>query len=359
MVRVYCKNTNSAKEVQEGLTLMEILPEFDFEQPYPIIAAKVNNVSQGLKYRVYNNQDVEFVDYRTYVGRGVYRRSLCFLLCKAANDLFPGCRITLRRPIAKGYLCDMVKKDGSKAAQQDIDAIKERMQALVDADVEFHRHEARLEDAIEVFRKMGYDDKVKLLETSEDVYVKYYTLEGTPDYFYDALLPSTGYLKVWELTPYHGSFILRVPNRHNPEKLAPFYIQDKTFDIFLENIRWNKIMNLENVGDVNLACRRGEASNLIQVSEALQEKKIVQIAETIHSRFCDPVNPIKVVLITGPSSSGKSTFCRRLSIQIMACGIQPVFFSTDDYFVNRVETPKLPDGSYDFDNFETVDHKVL
>ena len=232
------------------------------------------------------------------------------------------------------------------------------MEELVEKDIEFHRHEVRVEDAIEVFRKMGYTDKVKLLETCGRVYINFYTLGGTPDYFYDALVPSMGYLKVWSLTKYRHGMLLRLPDRHHPEELAPFYEQPKTFDVLIENEHWNRIMGLGNVGDVNLACQKGLASELIQVAEALQEKKIVQIAEDIYKRYYGE-NPVRIVLITGPSSSGKTTVCRRLSVQLKACGLRPVFFSTDDYFVNREDTPRLPDGSFDFDGFDTVDHAYL
>lgn len=358
MLRIYCKNTGTFKEFQEGSTLLDMIPEFDFERPYEIISAKVNNVSQGLKFRVFNNRDVEFLDYRTYAGRNVYCRSLCFLLCKAAQDLFPGCKVVIRRPISKGYFCRLDKPDGESMHRDDIAAIRERMQQLVAADTPFRRHEVQATEAISLFRGLGMPDKVKLLETCGEVYVSYYTLEGFADYYCGALVPSTGYLKIWSLEPYHGGMLLRVPDRHHPENLAPFYEQPKTFDVFAESIKWNRIMGLDNVGDVNLACLGGKASDLIQVAEALQEKKIVQIAEEIDTRHNSP-DPVRLVLITGPTSSGKSTFCKRLSVQLKACGLLPISFSTDDYFVNRLDTPKLPDGSFDFDNFETVDHNAL
>lgn len=358
MLRIYCKNTGTFKEFQEGSTLLDMIPEFDFERPYEIISAKVNNVSQGLKFRVFNNRDVEFLDYRTYAGRNVYCRSLCFLLCKAAQDLFPGCKVVIRRPISKGYFCRLDKPDGESMHRDDIAAIRERMQQLVAADTPFRRHEVQATEAISLFRGLGMPDKVKLLETCGEVYVSYYTLEGFADYYCGALVPSTGYLKIWSLEPYHGGMLLRVPDRHHPENLAPFYEQPKTFDVFAESIKWNRIMGLDNVGDVNLACLGGKASDLIQVAEALQEKKIVQIAEEIDTRHNSP-DPVRLVLITGPTSSGKSTFCKRLSVQLKACGLLPISFSTDDYFVNRLDTPKLPDGSFDFDNFETVDHDAL
>lgn len=358
MLRIYCKNTGTFKEFQEGSTLLDMIPEFDFERPYEIISAKVNNVSQGLKFRVFNNRDVEFLDYRTYSGRNVYCRSLCFLLCKAAQDLFPGCKVVIRRPISKGYFCRLDKPGGESMHRDDIAAIRERMQQLVAADTPFRRHEVQATEAISLFRGLGMPDKVKLLETCGEVYVSYYTLDGFADYYCGALVPSTGYLKIWSLEPYHGGMLLRVPDRHHPENLAPFYEQPKTFDVFAESIKWNRIMGLDNVGDVNLACLGGKASDLIQVAEALQEKKIVQIAEEIDTRHNSP-DPVRLVLITGPTSSGKSTFCKRLSVQLKACGLLPISFSTDDYFVNRLDTPKLPDGSFDFDNFETVDHDAL
>lgn len=359
MVKVFCKNTGTVKEFKEGTTLLDMVPHFEFEKPYAIISAKVNNISEGLKYRVFNNRDVEFLDYRSYSGRNVYCRSLCFLLCKAARDLFPTCRIVLRRPISKGYYCELVKGDGSNVNQSDVDKISSRMRTLVEENIPFKRNEVRISDAISLFSELGYEDKVKLLKTSGEVYISYYTLGDTADYYYDSLVSSSGYLKVWDLSLYKDGLLLRVPDRHRPDELAPFHEQPKTFEIFKETLSWNRIMGLDNVGDVNEACLAGKATDLIEVAEALQERKIVWIAEEIKKRYYAPENPIRIVLITGPTSSGKSTFCKRLSVQLKACGLIPVSFSTDDYFVNRVETPLLPDGSYDFDNFETVDHNYL
>ncbi|MBO5808058.1 MAG: nucleoside kinase [Bacteroidales bacterium] len=359
MVKIYCVNTKTSKTFPEGTTLMDMLDEFEFEKPYPILCAKVNNVSQGLKYRAFNSRQVEFLDYTSYVGRSVYCNSLCFLLCKAAKDVFPDCRVVLRRPISKGYYCNIQKGDSSHISAEDLERITARMREIADADMPFRRHEVRTEEAIELFSGLGHEDKVKLLNSTGDVYVNYYTLDGTPDHYYEALLASTGYLKVWDLSMYRDGLLLRVPNRHKPEELAPFVEQPKTFEVFSENLKWNRIMGLDNAGDVNLACQRGEAGDLIKIAEALQEKKIVQIAEEIERRVNDPENPVRLVLITGPSSSGKSTFCKRLSIQLKACGIRPVSFSTDDYFVNRLDTPRLPNGDFDFDNFDTVDHRYL
>lgn len=359
MVRIYCKNTGTYKEFLEGTPLLDIAPQFEFDKPYDILASKVNNVAEGLRFRVFHNRDVEFLDYRTYIGRNFYSRSLCFLLYKATRDLFPESRMTIRRPISKGYFCSVYKNDGSFLTEEDVEAIGARMRELVDENIPFKRKELQIEEAIKIFKESGDLDKVKLLETCGEVYITCYSLEDVTDYYYDELVPSTGYLKTFGVKLCHGGILLRVPDRHHPEDLAPLHEEPKTFEVFAETHKWNWIMGLSNVGDVNESILKGNASDLIQISEALQEKKIVQIAEEIERRHNDPENPVKLVLITGPSSSGKSTVCKRLSVQLKACGLHPISFSTDDYFVNRVDTPKLPDGSYDFDNFDTVDHEYL
>ena len=359
MVRIFCKNTGTYKEFLEGTPLLDIAPAFEFDKPYDILAAKVNNVAEGLRFRVFHNRDVEFLDYRTYIGRNFYSRSLCFLLYKATRDLFPESRMTIRRPISKGYFCSVYKNDGSFLTEEDVEAIGSRMRELVNENIPFKRKELQIGEAIRIFKESGDLDKVKLLETCGEVYITCYSLGDVTDYYYDELVPSTGYLKTFGVKLCHRGILLRIPDRHHPEDLAPLHEEPKTFEVFAETHKWNWIMGLSNVGDVNESILKGNASDLIQISEALQEKKIVQIAEEIERRHNDPENPVKLVLITGPSSSGKSTVCKRLSVQLKACGLHPISFSTDDYFVNRIDTPKLPDGSYDFDNFDTVDHEYL
>lgn len=357
MVRIYCKNTQSYKEFAEGTTLLEMLPSFDFHQPYPIISAKVNNVSQGLKFKVYNNRDVEFIDATDPSGMRVYQRSLFFLLCKSAHEVFPSCRVYVEHPLSGGFYCNLKKKDDTDLTEEDVERIKARMWEIVADDTAFHRREVQIIEAIRLFRQLGYIDKVRLLETSPEVYTDYYLLGDSPDYYYGRLLPSAGYLKVWDIQKCHDGLLIRVPSRRDPSVLVPYIPQPKTYDIFSENLKWSIITKLGNVGDVNHKILAGGGSELIQVAEALQEKKIVKIAEEIESRYNE--SGVRLVLITGPSSSGKTTFCKRLSVQLKACGLQPISFSTDDYFVNRLDTPKLPDGQYDFDNFDTVDHDLL
>lgn len=358
MVQVYCKNTKETKRFPEGTSLAQMLSEFDCKSPYPIVSAKVNNVSQGLKFKVYQNKDIEFIDVRESSGMRVYCRSLYFLLYKASCDLFPGSKLYIEHPISNGYFCHIRKADDTDITPDDILKLEIRMKDLVGKDLPFHRYDVQTERAIKEFRKAGFEDKVRLLQTSGEAYTDYYTLGETADYFYGKLVPSTGYLTVWAIQPYHDGLLLRGPSHKDPSRVEEFVDQPKTFEMFKEALRWNIIMGLSTVGDVNEAFLNGRASELIQIAEALQEKKIVQIAEEIDRRYHSE-NPLQVVLITGPSSSGKTTFCKRLSVQLKACGLHPMSMSTDDYFVNRVETPKFPDGSYDFDNFDTVDHDLM
>ena len=367
MLQIRCKNINVTKSFPEGTSLLDVYQEFadEIKLPYPVVSAKVNNVSEGLKFRLFQNRDVEFMDAREGSGHRVYVRSLSFLLYKATQDVFPGSKLFIEHSLARGYYCNFKptpgpsRGEGKLVTDEIVESLKKRMQEIVDLDIPFRRTEATTEEAIRVFTERGFADKVKLLETSGQIYSDYYTLGDTVDYYYGALVPSAGYLKVWGLERYEDGLLLRVPDWNNPLKLAEKVAQPKTFEMFAEKTHWDIIMRLSNAGDVNKAIKRGYASELIQVSEALQEKKIVQIAEEIDRRFHQEKDPVRIVLITGPSSSGKTTFCKRLSVQLLACGLRPVSFSTDDYFVNRVDTPKLPNGDYDFDNIETVEYSLL
>ena len=361
MLHIRCKNTNTTKSFPEGSSLLDVYQEFqeEIKLPYPVVSAKVNNVSQGLKFRLFQNRDVEFLDARDGSGHRAYVRSLSFVLYKATQDLFPGSKLFIEHSLCRGYYCNFKKRTPDALTDDDVKQICRRIQEIIDLDMPFRRTEATNEEAIRVFTDRGFSDKVKLLETSGQIYSDYYTLGDTVDYYYGPLVPAAGYLKVWGLERYEQGLLLRVPDWNDPSRLAEKVAQPKTFEMFAEKTRWDIIMRLSNAGDVNKAIMRGHASELIQVSEALQEKKIVQIAEEIDRRFHRKKNPVRLVLITGPSSSGKSTFCKRLSVQLLACGLRPISFSTDDYFVNRVDTPKLPNGDYDFDNVAAVDYKLL
>lgn len=361
MLQIRCKNNNITKSFPEGTSLLEVYQDYaeELKMPFPVVSAKVNNTSQGLKFRLFQNRDVEFLDAREGSGRRVYVRSLCFVLYKATADLFPASRLFIEHPLSGGFYCNFKKKDGQPITDEDVKALQQRMQEIIDLDMPFRRTEATTDEALRVFKDRHFSDKVQLLETCGQIYSDYYTLGDTVDYYYGPLLPSAGYLKVWGLERCHDGLLLRVPDKNNPLLLAERIEMPRTFEVFAEKVHWDVIMRLSTAGDVNQAVINGHASELIQVSEALQEKKIVKIAEEIDTRFHRKENPLRLVLITGPSSSGKSTFCKRLSIQLLACGLRPLSFSTDDYFVNRVDTPLLPNGQYDFDNVETVDCQLL
>ena len=361
MLQIRCKNNNITKSFPEGTSLLDVYQEYadDLQMQNPVVAALVNNTAQGLKFRLYQNRDVEFLDAREGPGHRAYVRSLCFVLYKATQDLFPGSKLFIEHTISRGYYCNFKKRGNDALTEDDIDRIKERMQEIINLDMPFRRNEATTEEAVRVFSERGFSDKVKLLETSGQIYSDYYMLGDTVDFYYGPLVPSASYLTVWGLEPYHDGMLLRVPDWNDPSRLAEKVDMPKTYEMFAEKTRWDIIMRLSNAGDVNKAILKGHASELIQVSEALQEKKIVQIAEEIDRRFHREENPVRMVLITGPSSSGKTTFCKRLSVQLLACGLRPYSVSTDDYFVNRVDTPLLPNGDYDFDNIETVEYRLL
>ena len=361
MLQILCKNNNITKSFPEGTSLLEVYQDYaeELKMPFPVVSAKVNNTSQGLKFRLFQNRDVEFLDAREGSGRRVYVRSLCFVLYKATADLFPASRLFIEHPLSGGFYCNFKKKNGQPLTDDDVKALQQRMQEIIDLDMPFRRTEATTDEALRVFKDRHFSDKVQLLETCGQIYSDYYTLGDTVDYYYGPLLPSAGYLKVWGLERCHDGLLLRVPDKNNPLQLAERIEMPRTFEVFAEKVHWDVIMRLSTAGDVNQAVINGHASELIQVSEALQEKKIVKIAEEIETRFHRKEKPLRLVLITGPSSSGKSTFCKRLSIQLLACGLRPLSFSTDDYFVNRIDTPLLPNGQYDFDNVETVDCQLL
>ena len=361
MLQIRCKNNNVTKSFPEGCSLLDVYQDFadEIRLPFPVVSAKVNNTSQGLKFRLFQNRDVEFIDASEGSGHRAYVRSLCFVLYKSVCDIFPGSKLFIEHPLSRGYYCNLKRRSGERFTAADVDRIKERMQQVINADMPFRRFEATTDEALRILSERGFSDKVKLIETSGQIYTDYYMLGDTVDYYYGPLVPSAGYLKVWDLEPYGDGLLLRVPDRKNPLVLAEKIDQPKTYEMFAEKVHWDIIMRLSNAGDVNKAVLKGNASRLIQVSEALQEKKIVKIAEEIDTRFRAPENPIRIVLITGPSSSGKTTFCKRLSIQLLACGLHPISFSTDDYFVNRVDTPLLPNGQYDFDNIKAVDCELL
>lgn len=351
-LKIYCKNNGTTQDVPAGSTLLEAYRQIGLRLPYPVVSAKVNNCSEGLNFRLYNNKDVEYLDVRDSSGMRTYVRSLCFILYKAATELFPQSKLYVEHPVSKGYFCRL--ELGRPLVLEDVVAIKQRMQEIIDRDIPFRRTECHTSEAVRIFSERGMMDKVKLLETSGSLYTYYYMLEETADYYYGNLLPSTGFVYLFDLVKYYEGLLLRIPNKEKPDVLEEVVKQEKMLDVFKEHLRWNYIMGLSNVGDFNRACEQGHATDLINVAEALQEKKIAQIADAIFHRGTEG-HRTRLVLIAGPSSSGKTTFSKRLSVQLMTNGLHPYPLSLDNYFVDREQTPLDANGNYDYESLYALD----
>lgn len=352
MLQIYCKNKNLTKEFPEGSSLLDIYEGFNLEMPYGPVSAKVNNKVESLDFRVYYNKDIEFLDITTTSGMRTYVRSLCFILVRAVEELYPDGTVSLEYPVSKGYFCNL--HIGRPVELDDVQRIKQKMHEIIEANLPFLRTEAHTDDVINLFLQRGMMDKVKLLKTSGQLYTCYYRLGDTVDYYYGSLVPSTGYIHLFDIAKYYDGLLLRIPSRENPGKLEEVIKQEKMLEVFQEYHRWNRIMGISTVGDFNVACNEGHATDLINLSEALQEKKISRIADEITNRNQNGER-VKLVLISGPSSSGKTTFSKRLSIQLMANGLKPYPISLDDYFVDREKTPLDANGKHDFESLYALD----
>lgn len=349
---IYCTNTASQIEAEGGERLLDIYKRLDIPSAYPAVTARVNHKSESLDYRVYNPCDVEFVDITDPSGMRAYVRSLCFVLYKAITELHPGSRLRIEHSISHGNYC-VLKNGDAPLTEENIKAIKQRMQEIVAEDIPFEHKLAHTEEVIEIFRKQNMLEKVALLESIGDLYTNYYLLDGLADIYYSWLVPSTGYLSVFDLVPYSDGMLLLPPDTTAPSRPASVINQQKMLRAFGEYIAFNHIVGLDGVGKLNRAIEENRATELIQVAEALHEKKIAQIAEEIATRFRN--GGARIVLISGPSSSGKTTFSKRLSIQLMTSLITPAAISLDDYFVNRKDTPRDENGDYDYESLYALD----
>lgn len=352
VLHIRCKNNKKTQEVPIGSTLSDIYKEINLQMPYGPVSAKVNNKVEGLHYRVYHNKDVEFLNLLTPSGIRTYTRSLFLVLCKAVHDLYTGSQVIIDIPVSNGYYCNL--QLGHEITTEDVDRIRTRMQEIIDAKMPIQRYETTTEEAVKMFTELGDIQKAKLLKSSGSLYCVYYVLDDYKDYYYGSMLTNTSQLHLFGLEPYFDGVLLRIPSTQDPSKLGELIRQDKMFEVFKEHHRWQSILGIKTVGDFNEAVKNGLATDLINVSEALQEKKISQIADTIAGR-----KEIKVVLIAGPSSSGKTTFCKRLSVQLLASGVKPVQISLDDYFVNRTETPKDENGELDYESIYALNIPLI
>ena len=353
VIQIRCKNNKKTQKVAIGSTLFDIFSEIGLEMSHGPISCKVNNKVEGMHYRVYNSKDLEFLDMTSSSGSRAYTRTLFFVLCKAVKDIFPASPdVIIDIPVSNGFYVDV--RLGKELTEEEVGKLRNRMQEIIDARMPIRRYMVPTEDAIALFQEMGDVEKVKLLKTSGSIYTTYYKIGDYVDYYYGTLLTNTSELYLFGLEKYYDGMLLRIPSLKNPDQLGEITRQDKMFDIFKEHHRWQDIIGIRTVGDFNQAVTAGFSTDIINISEALQEKKIAQIAEDIAQR-----KGVKLVLLAGPSSSGKTTSCKRLSIQLAVNGLKPLQISLDDYFVDREKTPKDESGEYDYESIYALDLKLI
>ena len=353
VIQIRCKNNKKTQKVAIGSTLFDIFSEIGLEMSHGPISCKVNNKMEGMHYPVYNSKDLEFLDMTSSSGSRAYTRTLFFVLCKAVKDIFPASPdVIIDIPVSNGFYVDV--RLGKELTEEEVGKLRNRMQEIIDAHMPIRRYMVPTEDAIALFQEKGDVEKVKLLKTSGSIYTTYYKIGDYVDYYYGTLLTNTSELYLFGLEKYYDGMLLRIPSLKNPDQLGEITRQDKMFDIFKEHHRWQDIIGIRTVGDFNQAVTAGFSTDIINISEALQEKKIAQIAEDIAQR-----KGVKLVLLAGPSSSGKTTSCKRLSIQLAVNGLKPLQISLDDYFVDRDKTPKDESGEYDYESIYALDLKLI
>ena len=351
-IQIRCKNNKKSQKVEIGSTLFDIFSAFDLKMTHGPVSARVNNKVEGMHYRVYNSKDVEFLDMTSSSGSRAYTRTLFFVLCKAVQDIYPATDVVIDIPVSNGFYVDI--RLGRPVVDEDVNIIRRRMQEIIDARMPIRRFTVPTEEAVALFQEKGDVEKVKLLKTSGSIYTTYYKIGDYVDYYYGTLLTNTSQLYLFGLEKYYDGMLLRIPSLKNPDVLGEMTRQDKMFEIFKEHHRWQSILGIRTVGDFNQAIDANHATDIINISEALQEKKIANIAEEIASR-----KGVKLVLLAGPSSSGKTTSCKRLSIQLAVNGLKPLQISLDDYFVDREKTPKDASGEYDYESIYALDLDLI
>ena len=352
VIQIRCKNNKKSQKVEIGSTLFDIFSAFDLKMTHGPVSARVNNKVEGMHYRVYNSKDVEFLDMTSSSGSRAYTRTLFFVLCKAVQDIYPATDVVIDIPVSNGFYVDI--RLGRPVVDEDVNIIRRRMQEIIDARMPIRRFTVPTEEAVALFQEKGDIEKVKLLKTSGSIYTTYYKIGDYVDYYYGTLLTNTSQLYLFGLEKYYDGMLLRIPSLKNPDVLGEMTRQDKMFEIFKEHHRWQSILGIRTIGDFNQAIDANHSTDIINISEALQEKKIAKIAEEIASR-----KGVKLVLLAGPSSSGKTTSCKRLSIQLAVNGLKPLQISLDDYFVDREKTPKDASGEYDYESIYALDLDLI
>ncbi len=345
-IKIYCENTKIEKGYPFGTTLQDIIDDQNIKLDFPILGAMVNHKLKELDYLIYKPKTVNFIDYRHQDGKRVYMRSLSMVLFKAAHDLYPDKKLKIKHGVSNGVYCELGEYNTESNHQEVVQRLRERMREIIEKDIDFEREELRTEEALKIFDKFGLEDKCTLMRTRYQFYSSVYRFDNVVNYLYGYLVPSSGYLKNFDLIKYYDGMLLIPPSKKNPDKLEEIILQPKLFEIFRENKEWVDIIGVPNVGQLNESSLNGNISEIIKIAEALQEKKLACIADKINQRKKE----VKVVFISGPSSSGKTTFAKRLSIQLSVNGFKPKVVSMDNYFVDRQFTPKDENGDYDFES---------
>ena len=350
-VTIYCKNTKTYHSYPLGTSLIEIYNNLNINLKYQVVAARVNYKVEDLNFLIYKPKDIDFIDLSTPSGMRVYVRSLSMVLAKAVSEVFPEAILRIEHPISKGYYCKLDNLNQPLTSSV-IQKIKDQVQHIISQGQKIICEEKQTSEVKELFvNQVNQKDKLALFDTLGNPYCRFFRIDNFIDYYNGVLLPSTNYLGLFDLIEYYDGILLQIPNRENPFDLEEAILLPKMFDIFKEYLGWNKIMNLNNVGEFNVACRNNQSFNLIKVSEALHEKKVASIADMVAQRG----KKVRFVLVSGPSSSGKTTFSKRLSVQLMVSGLKPVVLSLDNYFVNRVDTPLDENGEWDFEHLHALD----
>ena len=350
-VTIYCKNTKSYHNYPLGISLIEIFQELKIELPYPVMAARVNYKVEDLNFLIYKPKDIEFIDLSTPSGMRVYVRSLCMVMAKAVSELFPHATLRIEHPISKGYYCKLDNLN-QPVTRDVISLVKDRVNLIISQGKSIICEERQTKEVKELFvNQVHQQDKIALFETLGNPYFRFFRIDDFIDYYNGVLLPSTDYLYLFDLVEYYDGLLIKIPSRERPIELEEVVLLPKMYDIFKEYVGWNNILKLNNVADFNVACRNNQTFNLIKVSEALHEKKVASIADMVSQRS----EKVRFVLVSGPSSSGKTTFSKRLSIQLIVSGLKPVVLSLDNYFVNREDTPLDENGDWDFEHLHSLD----
>ena len=353
-IEIYCVNNGATTKYQPGVTLAEIAAKIETDPKHPFVGALVNNRVEELNYAVYKPKVVKFFDASDINGQRMYRRSLCFILARAVHDVAVDCNVTIEHGISKGLYCELRSLSGEyvKPTAELVQKIRSRMQEIVDANYTFDRREILSSDAAKMMTERGQSDTAKMFEKRDRLFSSIYSLDGFDDYYSSYMVPSTGYIRVFDLIPLYDGLLLRYPVDYEKMEMGELEMQPKLFDIFREHKAWVKLLKISTVASLNSLVENKRAGDLIKVGEALHEKKIAQIADQIKQK-----GNVKLVLIAGPSSSGKTTTSLRLCVQLAVAGMRPVQISLDNYFVDRVNTPRNEKGDYDFEALEAVDYK--